>query len=63
MDYARLIKKLRNKLIMTQTEFAALLGVSYTTVCRWENKKFEPTIKIKRKIVQFCQENDIKVEE
>ncbi len=26
-------------------------------------KELEPTIKIKRKIVQFCQENDIKVEE
>lgn len=63
MDYAKLIKKLRDKLIMTQTEFAVLLGVSYTTVCRWEKKIFEPTTKVKRRIVQLCKENDIALEE
>jgi putative transcriptional regulator len=63
MDYAKIIKKLRDKLIMTQTEFASLIGVSYTTVCRWENKIFEPTTKLKRKIVQLCRENNVALEE
>lgn len=40
MDYAKLVKKLRDKLILSQYEFAELLGVSYTTVSRWENGKF-----------------------
>lgn len=59
MDYSILIKKLRDKLILTQTEFAEIIGVSYTTVCRWEKGVFEPTIKVKRKIVQMCKEYNI----
>ena len=63
MDYTKLIKKVRDKLILTQTEFAALLGVYYPTVCRWEKGIHDPTTKVKRKIVELCKENDIKLEE
>lgn len=63
MDYTMLIKKLRDKLILTQTEFAALLGVSYPTVCRWEKGIHDPTTKVKRKIVELCKENNIKFED
>lgn len=63
MDYTKLIKKLRDKLILTQTEFAALLGVSYPTVCRWEKGIHDPTTKVKRKIVELCKENNIKLED
>ena len=45
VDYAKLIKPIREKLFLTKTEFAEMLGVSLTTVCRWENKVFEPTLK------------------
>lgn len=62
MEYAKLIKKLRNKLILSQTEFAALLGISYTTVSRWESGLHEPTIKMKRKIVELCRLNNINME-
>lgn len=62
MDYAKLIKKLRDKLILSQTEFATLLGISYTTVSRWESGLHEPTIKMKRKIVGLCRQNNINVE-
>ena len=61
MDYQKLIKKLREKLVLTQQEFAVLLGVSFTSVNRWENGKHEPTIKIKRKILSLCKENNIEV--
>lgn len=50
MDYSNLIKELRNKMLLTQTEFADLLGVSFGSVNRWENGKYEPTIKAKRKL-------------
>lgn len=63
MNYAKLTKKLRDKLILTQTEFAKLLGVSFTTVCRWEKGIHVPTIKVKRKIAELCKENKIKMEE
>jgi len=63
MDYAKLTKKLREKLILSQTEFAKLIGVSFTTVCRWEKGVHQPTIKVKRKIVELCKENKITMEE
>ncbi len=62
MTYSGAIKKLRHKLILTQTEFGELLDVSFATVNRWETGKHEPTTKIKRKIVQLCKENNIKLE-
>lgn len=34
MSYAEAIKKLRNKMILTQTEFAGLIGVTFGTVNR-----------------------------
>ena len=62
MDYQKLIKKLRKILVLTQQEFADLLGVSFTSVNRWENGKHEPTIKIKRKIVALCKTNNIQLD-
>jgi transcriptional regulator with XRE-family HTH domain len=59
MTYAEAIKELRKKLILTQTEFAELLGVSFQSINRWENGKHEPTIKIRRKIVEICKANNI----
>ena len=63
MDYQRLVKELRVKLILSQQEFADLLNVSFASINRWETGKHEPTIKIKRKIVELCKENNINVEE
>lgn len=62
MTYLEAIRKLRHKLILTQTELDELLGVSFATVNRWEAGKHEPTTKIKRKIVQLCKENNIKLQ-
>ena len=63
MDYQRLVKELRVKLILSQQEFAGLLNVSFASINRWETGKHEPTIKIRRKIVQLCKENNIDLEE
>lgn len=63
MDYSNLIKELRNKMLLTQTEFADLLGVSFGSVNRWENGKYEPTIKEKRKLKVLCLEYNIKFED
>ena len=60
MEYQKIIKNLRTKLVLSQQEFAELLGVSFTSVNRWENGKHEPTIKVKRKILQLCKENKLK---
>lgn len=62
MDYKFLIRELRNKLVLSQEELANLLGVSFASVNRWENGHHEPTIKVKRKILELCKENKIKYE-
>jgi DNA-binding transcriptional regulator YiaG len=50
MEYSKIIKNYREKHFLSQADFAKLLGVSYVSVNRWENKHFEPTIKAKKKI-------------
>ena len=62
MSYAVAIKKLRNQLLLTQKEFAELLGVKLVTVSRWESGKFEPTMKMKRKLKEYFDKNNIEVE-
>ena len=61
MNYAVLIRQLREKMILSQTEFAELLGVSNVTVSRWETGKSFPTIKLKRKLMQMFTEYQITI--
>lgn len=62
MTYAEKIKKLREVMLISQGELADILSVSIVTVNRWENDRFEPTIKIKRKLQALFKENNIKTE-
>ncbi|MGO9274785.1 MAG: helicase-related protein [Terriglobia bacterium] len=50
-DYAKRIKTLRAGLGLTQSEFAALIGVSYASVNRWENEQSEPSALAWQRIV------------
>lgn len=59
IDYATAIKHLRDKMVLSQEEFAKVLGVSFASINRWENGKHEPTIKIKRKLRALFQEYGI----
>jgi DNA-binding transcriptional regulator YiaG len=59
MTYSERIKQLRQALLITQKELAELLSVSVVTVNRWENNKFEPTMKEKRKLVKLFKDNGI----
>lgn len=63
MHYSEEIKTLRHRLILSQIEFAELLGVSFATVNRWENGHFDPTVKIKRKLKPHFEKYNIEVEE
>ncbi len=58
-DYQKIVIELRNKLVISQTELADMLGVSFASVNRWEKGHYEPTIKMKRKILKLCEKNDV----
>lgn len=62
LDYASAIINLRIKLNLSQAALAELLGVSFTSVNRWENGKYEPTKLVKKKIELLCRENNIQME-
>ena len=42
-DYAAQVKRLRDRMGLTQTDLAERLGVSFPTVNRWENAKSKPS--------------------
>lgn len=61
MTYSEAIKLLRKKMLLTQTEFADKLGVSFATVNRWENGSYDPTMKTKRKLTPLFEKYSITV--
>ena len=63
MTYAKAIKALRKKMLITQTELAAQLGVAFVSVNRWENGLYEPTMKAKRKLALLFDKYGISLEE
>lgn len=63
MTYSDAIKKLRSKLILSQTEFGKLFGVSFATVNRWETGRFKPTIKSKRKLARYFEKYKIEADD
>lgn len=62
-DYAGAIKQFRDKMIMSQTEFAEFLEVAFSTVNRWESGLYTPTIKAKRKLAPLFDKYNIVLEE
>ena len=61
--YPSAIRKLRAKLNISQTELAAILGVSFTSVNRWEKGHHQPTVIAKEKLKQLFKYNHIIMEE
>lgn len=53
MDYGKNIKEYRNKEFLSQQELAEILGVSIVTVSRWEQSKYSPTLKMKKKLKEL----------
>ncbi len=59
MSLSKEIKIIRQRLFMTQTDFADALRVSYTTVNRWETGHTRPNFSAMKEIKQLCNENNI----
>ena len=62
INYANKIREYRERKFLTQDELAALLGVSKTTITRWETGKFQPTMQIKKKLCQLFIEAGMSLE-
>lgn len=63
MTYQEAVIKLRKKLLLTQMEFAEYMGVSFATINRWERGRFDPTIKMKRKLQPLFDKYGIELED
>lgn len=63
INYAVKIKEYRQRKFLTQEDLAKVLNVSVTSVTRWENGKFEPTMQIKKRLYQLFVEAGMKVED
>lgn len=59
MDFSHEIKRIRIELLLSQMEFAEKLGVSFSTVNRWETGKNKPNFKTLKNIDSLCKENGI----
>jgi DNA-binding transcriptional regulator YiaG len=55
------VKEIRQKVMLTQKEFANVLNISLAVVQNWEQGKNEPSLRYKRKLVEFCKANGIEV--
>ena len=61
MNYSNAILQLRAKLNLSQEHLASLLGVSFTSVNRWENGHNEPTKLVKVRLNELLKDNDIEL--
>ena len=55
MDFATTVKELRRKCLLSQMDFAKEIGVSFSTVNRWETGKTVPNFKTMKRIQSFCK--------
>ena len=63
MEFKDKVKALRQKMLMSQEEFAKLLGVAFSTLNLWENGKTTPNYKGQRVVRELCEKHGIKFED
>lgn len=59
MSFSKEIKMLRERLYLTQNEFAKALNVSFSTVNRWEKGKARPNISTMKEVKKFCEDKEV----
>jgi DNA-binding transcriptional regulator YiaG len=55
-ELAKTIRNLRAKLGLTQEQFAAKVGVTWSTVNRWENARGRPSPLARRRVEELQEE-------
>ena len=59
MEFSQAIKQIRCRSLLSQEDFAKRIGVSFTTVNRWEAGKSKPSFKDLRNIDDYCKKENI----
>lgn len=59
MNYSDAIKDLRKKNLLSQTDFAKEIGVSFSTVNRWETGKSKPNYRALKRIDEYCKAKSV----
>jgi len=62
MTFGEKVKHARKKLMLSQEEMAKEVGVSFTTLNRWENSKTDPVYKYLRAFHDYCKKKGITFE-
>ncbi len=55
------VKMIRQKLLLTQVEFAKKLGVSKQMISNYEVGQYNPSMKMIKKLMEICRENEIEI--
>lgn len=59
MEFPKELKRIRQRCLLTQQNFAKEIDVAFTTVNRWEGGKAKPNLSAMKNIKNFCLKNDI----
>lgn len=62
MQVSEVIKLARQKTFLTQEEFSKKLGISLSSVIRWEKEKSVPNLSAMKKLKRFFDENQLSYE-
>lgn len=59
MGFPEEIKRIRQRCLLTQDDFAKELHVAFSTVNRWEGGKSKPNLTAMKNVKKFCLKNNI----
>ena len=57
-----ILKDIRKRCLLSQSDFADSIGVSFSTVNRWENGRAIPNYKALKRIKEYCNQHTIDFE-
>ena len=55
MEYSIVLKEIGQECLLTHQEFADELGVSFSTVNRWEKSKAIPNYQTMKRLIAYCK--------
>ena len=61
MEFCTIVKRIRKELGLSQEQLTRELGISFSTVNRWENAKSHPSQMAKELFYSFCKDENIDI--